>query len=597
MAQSQKASPSPASVRDGSKEDPREAFRVAMEQTPLPGDGCFIAKYPEREWLEDTCVTGPDIPFEPKSQPSSPFTVGGSNDFSAQVSNTAMPVISATGTFPFVSGVTTESGNTATATSVANGYSVQLNTDFFQSAACGGSPNPNCRGWEQFVFSNDGSAGSLVIQYWLIDYNATCPPVPAGQPAWIQHGSGSNPLRYCYKNAANRASTPNTPITHLGNLTLTGSVTSTSDRLDFWDGSLMRAFSGDNVVSASAHWTRANFGVYGFCCGHQAVFAGTPEIHPKVQVVNGDTHAPTCSATGYTGETSNLDFANTRPTIARPGPAMSYSEITPGFAVNCSNAITIGDTHLTTFDGFKYDFQAAGDFLLARRESDFLVESRQVSGAPVWPYASVNSAVASQFGKTQVAVCLGDSPLFVNGSNTLLKDGEGVLFDDGVQVWRAANVYYIKGPDGDSVTATVNGTWIDVSVGVGLWPDKVEGLLANREGDPTTLVAADGSTFESPFSFEDFYAHYGDSWRVDPKESLLNACGEVTELSNPAKPFTVRDLPGDIAQGARAACLKAGLEDESQIEDCMIDVAVIGDTGAALVYVGLPVPVAVGEFR
>ena len=473
-----------------------------------------------------------------------------------------------------------------------------MNTDFFESTACSGSPNTGCRGWEQFVFANNGTGGNLFIQYWLIDYNAVCPAVPAGQPAWIQHGTPGSPLRYCYKNAANGASTPaSVPITDLANMTITGSVTSTSDRMDFWDGSVMRAITGNNAVSAAAHWNAANFGVYGYCCSHQAVFAGTPEIHPKVQLVNGDRSAPRCWATGFTGETNNLDFGSTKPTIAQPGPAMSYTIIKPGVAVNCTNAITIGDTHLTTFDGFKYDFQAAGDFLLARRGPDFMVQSRQVSGAPTWPYASVNSAIATQMGKTQVAVCLGDSPIYVDGSNTYIKDGEGVEFGDGVQVWRSANVYYIKGADGDSVIATVNGTYIDVNVGLGIWPDKVEGLLANQEGNPKALVAADGTVLESPFSFEEFYWRYGDSWRVDPKESMMNVCGEVTEISNPAKPFTVDDLPRDIADGARAACLKAGLTDEGQIEDCMIDVAMTGDTGAALVYVGLPVPVAVGEFK
>ena len=88
-AQSIDASPVSTSGQEKSEENPKEAFRLAMEQTKLPGDGCFIAKYPERKWLDDKCVTPPEIPMEPHSQPSSPFTVGGSNDFSALVNNTA----------------------------------------------------------------------------------------------------------------------------------------------------------------------------------------------------------------------------------------------------------------------------------------------------------------------------------------------------------------------------------------------------------------------------------------------------------------------------------------------------------------------------
>src|SRR6516164_10160727 len=69
-------------------------------------------------------------------------------------------------------------------------------------------------------------------------------------------------------------------------------------------------------------------------------------------------------------------------------------------------ATTIGDTHLRTFNGLFYDFQAAGDFTLAEAGRDFSVQTRQVSGAPTWPNATVNKAVAARFGSTKVAVCL-----------------------------------------------------------------------------------------------------------------------------------------------------------------------------------------------
>ena len=54
---------------------------------------------------------------------------------------------------------------------------------------------------------------------------------------------------------------------------------------------------------------------------------------------------------------------------------------------------------------------------------------------------------------------------------------------DGVDVWRRGNVYFITGHSGDSVRAVVNASWINVSVGLGHWPDKVNGLLANADGN------------------------------------------------------------------------------------------------------------------
>ena len=38
---------------------------------------------------------------------------------------------------------------------------------------------------------------------------------------------------------------------------------------------------------------------------------------------------------------------------------------------NCAAATSVGDTHLKTFSGMLYDFQASGDFTLARIGTDF----------------------------------------------------------------------------------------------------------------------------------------------------------------------------------------------------------------------------------
>lgn len=65
-----------------------------------------------------------------------------------------------------------------------------------------------------------------------------------------------------------------------------------------------------------------------------------------------------------------------------PGPALIFNESSAGGSADCAGATTVGDTHLTTFGGLLYDFQATGDFLLADTGADFLVQTRQVSGAP-----------------------------------------------------------------------------------------------------------------------------------------------------------------------------------------------------------------------
>ena len=72
----------------------------------------------------------------------------------------------------------------------------------------------------------------------------------------------------------------------------------------------------------------------------------------------------------------------------------------------CKQGASHGDTHLVTFDGALYDFQASGDFVLAETDQDFSVHTRQESGAPIWPNAAVNKAVAARLGGTTVGLCI-----------------------------------------------------------------------------------------------------------------------------------------------------------------------------------------------
>ena len=151
----------------------REEWQKAMAADFLPKKGCFQSSYPRMEWEEVPCITAPPYPQGPR-RGSRPLTVGNGNSVSLQVLTGFISF--AVGFFESVTGVTSETGPiNSTGPSVANAYTLQLNTNFFASTACAGSPNPACLGWQQFVFANDGSSGFAFIQYWLIDYNNTCP--------------------------------------------------------------------------------------------------------------------------------------------------------------------------------------------------------------------------------------------------------------------------------------------------------------------------------------------------------------------------------------------------------------------------------------
>jgi len=139
----------------------RERWQKSMSQVPLPKKGCFESSYPSKEWKEVPCTKAPAYPMPPRRGGPRPQVVGSGNDISAQA---PIGFIStATGSFANVTDVTSVVSPIANSgPPFPNAYTLQLNTDYFNSTACAGSPNPGCQGWQQFVFLNIGaSSGSL----------------------------------------------------------------------------------------------------------------------------------------------------------------------------------------------------------------------------------------------------------------------------------------------------------------------------------------------------------------------------------------------------------------------------------------------------
>lgn len=548
---------------------------MTMEQVPVPGKGCFTASYPNTQWLKTRCTTPPNHPYGPASG-HHPQTVGNGTDFAASVTGL---MTGATGSFDSVSGVTSETGQVGGAgPQVANTFSLQLNTQFFTTPKCSGAANPAmCQGWEQFVYSN---AGSLFIQYWLINYNAAC---PAG---WIT--SGGN----CFVNDPHAGALAPVTIADLAGMRLTGNATAGGDTGIITDASgTASAISVGSMLGLANAWTDAEFTIVGDCCRSQANFNAGSTIVVRTTVHNGTTNAPTCAFEGFTGETNNLSLVGTPPipTAASPAIASTQSNI-PGTPAGCSNAAGIGDTHLTTFGGLLYDFQASGDFVLAQTGPNFMVETRQISGAPAWPNAAVNQAVATHIGNTDVALCPSPSavrfstPLRINRTAVDLANGKQLNLPDGGDISRQGNVYLIRGKSGDSVRAELNPgspNWINVSVGLGRWPEQVHGLLANAGNNPNALQARNGTVLMAPVPFKDLYARYGDTWRVPASQSLLNACGTKLIRANPQRPFYAQDLNPVLYKRARTICVGAGVKQGQLLDACTLDVAVLGERAAA----------------
>ncbi|MFG1805636.1 discoidin domain-containing protein [Streptomyces sp. NPDC049040] len=565
-----------------------QQWHSAMTQLATPAKGCYTASYPSLAWQSTGCAAAPDRPYAPKdggaaagphlpavasrgagkTAGATPYVVGNGIDYSAGVSGL---MTGATGSFTTVSGVTSETGG-----GVANSYSLQLNSAPFTSPVCAG--HAGCQGWEQFIFSNPGSGSSAAfIQFWILNYFTTC---PAGWSTYLSH---------CYRNGP-AVAVASQPITNLASLSLSGNVNSTTDTVVMTTGGgSVSASTTDSTLSLSAGWNAVEFMIGGNGGGSQAHFNPGSTITVQTVTHNGTTDAPTCLTEGFTGETNNLNLVSTPAYAAGASPSIrSVQSNILTSPPSCAAAHGTGDTHLETFGGTYYDFQAEGTFTLAR-SSAMTVQSNQVSGADLgWPGASVNSAVATQMGDDTVAVC-SERGLVVNGTATSLASGGAISLPSGDRIVRTGSQYVVTDPQGDSMVATVNPGYVDVNVGLGTYPQPVVGLLANAPGTNNKLRTSTGTVISIPVDLNTLYHVYGDSWRVPDSQSLVAVCGDKPEVADPTAPFWENQLPKELHDKAKAICQQDAVRDATLLEACTLDVAVLGE-GAATVFIGEQAP-------
>jgi hypothetical protein len=259
------------------------------------------------------------------------------------------PIVSATGTFDGVTGVTSE-----TAGGMSDNFSLQINTGYFITSACQNSPyhNPSkpCRGWEQFVFSNKNYSNDcgtrqdpkscVYIQYWLINYGQPCPQ------GFTPQGASSSTLD-CFQNGA-RAFVPDQTIANLSEMKLIGQVDAGGqDNVILWVGSTpYQGGAADSILNLGQEgkWTQVEFNVYGGCCATEALFNPSSTIVVRLSIDNGDTAAPYCSPRaeqhGATGETNSLSLVSPCCTFGGSNPAIVFTESNiPGRELTCSGSV------------------------------------------------------------------------------------------------------------------------------------------------------------------------------------------------------------------------------------------------------------------
>ena len=286
----------------------RDQWREDISHIATPSEGCFHATYPSIVWERVACKT-----VVPRVAPTPRWfsfgaaqTAGNGNDYTLQSSTL---ITKAVGSFPSVTGVTSETGVGVAAYGGggilgANEYSLQINSSFDDTtSAC--RSHAGCTVWQQFVYAPDyevSGEAAVFMQYWLIGYGgSTCPS-----------GFGSDGAGDCYRNSA-AATAPDVPATQLGNVKLTGTVTAGgNDTVVFTNGTQAYSSSGkDSVLYLAQVWKVAEWNVVGNAGGSEAKFNSGSSITAKVAVTNGSTTAPACVAnSGSTGESNNLNLGS-----------------------------------------------------------------------------------------------------------------------------------------------------------------------------------------------------------------------------------------------------------------------------------------------
>ncbi len=258
-----------------------------------------------------------------------------------------------------------------------------------------------------------------------------------------------------------------------------------------------------------------------------------------------------------------------------------------------------GDPHLTTNDGVRYDFQAAGEFVLARGPG-LEVQARQEP----WEkskYASINTQFAFRVGTARVTVAAGGTMEVRVGGALRRPDRAPVGLPGGGSI-RAATLddrcsgLVLTWPDGSRACVWSVGVW---GVALSLQPSaavrgKLVGLLGNADGNGANdFVTRDGKQLDaaalrksSTAAFQQLYRVFGQSWRLKQAESLLRyAKGETTatftKLKFPSRFWTVDNISAAARARAEAKCRELGVTDPEVLEDCILDLAVTGEEAFA----------------
>ena len=279
-----------------------------------------------------------------------------------------------------------------------------------------------------------------------------------------------------------------------------------------------------------------------------------------------------------------------------------------------------GDPHLYSFDRTKFDFQAKGEFVLARlREkgseddyspsSIFEVQARQVEWGS--RQVTVNKAVAMNVHGDRLGFYeLSHIPdqggrVMLNGVKLDLAPGAVRLLsmENGSSIQRLSNTQYlVSWENGASATVTIHRRFLNLA----LTPPSVSsthelvGVLGNFDGNPDNdFKLRDGTQLPPKPSFAEFYNcvdhpcfAYDETngWLIRTiEESLFDYIAGDGPLSFapepgiffPFKEHKVSDFDEQGRTWAEKVCRNSGVKSAELLDSCMLDLLLTNDPNFA----------------
>lgn len=372
---------------------------------------------------------------------------------------------------------------------------------------------------------------------------------------------------------------PDTGLVHLGARDydpVTGRWTA-QDPIRFagGDADLYRYAAGDpvNRTDPSGMASPGVSGCYGYACGQAN--GSWPDLGYNVRGCIG----PAC-----------VDFCGWGLCSKHPSDPFTCVGLFCTHDVCIYSYCASGDTHMYTGDKVHFDFQAAGEFMIAASPGgDLEIQARQepVMGGTV---VTFNTAVAANVVGDRVGVYANEpSFLIVNGKPVSAADVAEQL-PHGGSIERHGGRVTVGWPDGSRLVITRNSDTLDYT----LAPSKdagptLHGLLGSADGNPANdLTGRDGQVLSrsDPDFQTKLYSQFGNSWRITQAESLFDygpgeSTATFTNLAIPSAEATVASLDPSPRAKAQAICQAAGVRIEPLLDDCVLDVGETGDASFA----------------